>query len=387
MSRRVVLVVLAALAVVMPSVAAAAAPAPSAGSATSTTSSPPIGGEQLGSNGVVVDPLPGAPRLPAGITASSWLVADLGTGDVLAARAPHAKHLPASTLKILTALTLIPRLSPTTQVTVSRADVAVDGSKVGLVPNATYTVAQLFTALLVVSGNDAANALASAAGGAASTLARMNAEARQLQADDTVAKTPSGLDGPGESSSAYDLALIARAAMKLPDFRSYVRTVHAKIGAPGQRYFSIYTHNRLLTDYPGTIGVKNGYTIAAQATYVGAATRNGHTLVVTLMHGQPRFWHDAEPLLDWGFAALGKVSPVGQLVDPLPAPQNGQRSGVADTAARGALRAAKPVATSGGSGVSPMTLGFAGVSALVMVVVTARRRRRARRRVVRPRHL
>ncbi len=383
MPRRLVPLLVAALTLLAPGATALAAEGRAAG----TLAAPSvIGGNQLASRGVIVDRLPGAPKLPSGITASSWLVADLTTGEILAARAPHAKHLPASTLKVLTALTLIPRLSPTSRVTVSNADVAVDGTKVGLLPNASYTVAQLFTALLVVSANDAANTLASAAGGTARTLALMNAEAHRLQADDTVARTPSGLDAPGETSSAYDLALITRAALQLPDFRRYVGTVNAKIGSPGHRYFQIYTHNRLLTSYPGAIGGKNGYTVAAQATYVGAATRNGHTLLVTLMHGQPRFWHDAEPLLDWGFASLGKLAPVGELVDPLPAPDSGAQDAPANVAARAALHAAKPAptATAGGSGVSPMTMGLAGVSALVMVVVTARRRRRARRRLTLP---
>src|SRR3954471_2766439 len=154
----------------------------------------PIGGPLLGTHGVVVQQLPGAPALPRGLSASSWLVADADTGEVLAARAPHAQHLPASTLKVLTAVTLLPRLDPSTLVRATYDDAVVDGSKVGLVPGMRYSVDTLFASMLVVSANDAAGALAEAAGGVRTTVEAMNATARHLQAYDTRARTPSGLD-------------------------------------------------------------------------------------------------------------------------------------------------------------------------------------------------
>src|SRR3954471_10353052 len=156
--------------------------------------SEPIGGPLLGARGVVLEGLPGAPALPRGLTASSWLVADADTGEVLAARAPHVQHLPASTLKVLTAVTLLPRLDPSTLVRATYDDAAVDGSKVGLVPGMRYSVETLFASMLVVSANDAAGALAEAAGGTRATVAAMNATAHHLQAYDTHARTPSGLD-------------------------------------------------------------------------------------------------------------------------------------------------------------------------------------------------
>jgi len=276
----------------------------------------PVGGELLASRATVVLGQPGTLAPPANITASGWLVADLDTGAVLAARDAHGRYAPASTLKTLTALTLIPRLAPARTVTAARADVAVDGSKVGLVPGQSYRVDQLFTALLVVSANDAANTLSTAAGGATGTVARMNAEAVRLQALDTTARTVSGLDAPGQVSSAYDLALIGRAAMRLRPFRQYVAVRRSFVPAPGGRRIEIGSHNRLLWNYPGAIGIKNGYTVAAGAAFIGAATRGGRTLEVTLLHASPRVWHEAAALLDWGFAAAGRVTPVGQLVDP-----------------------------------------------------------------------
>ena len=340
----------------------------------------PIGGSLLTGTGVVLRPLPGAPALPKGITADAWLVADAGTGQVLAAKAPHAHYLPASTLKTLTAVTLIPRLDPHQLVKVSWQDAAVDGSKVGLVPGMSYTVDKLFTAMLVVSGNDAADALADAAGGIHHTVELMNAEAAHLQADDTFARTPSGLDGPGESTSAYDLALIARAGLQLPAFRRYIGTVKSTVPAPHHKHFQIYTHNRLLTSYRGDIGVKNGYTVAAQGTYIGAATRDGHTIIVTLLHANPDFWPEAQNLLNWGFAAEGRVQPVGTLVGPAV-----PHASVADVSAP--LSRPQTVvlaARHSGGEVRLWQLALLAASAAVAVVVSARRQRRRSRLTLPP---
>ncbi|MDQ1704031.1 MAG: hypothetical protein QOF18_397 [Frankiaceae bacterium] len=335
----------------------------------------PVGGALLTGHSAVVQPLAGAPALPSGLTAGAWLVADADTGAVLAAKAPHDHYLPASTLKTLTAVTLLPLLDPAQQVKVSWNDAAVDGSKVGLVPGMSYTVSKLFTAMLVVSGNDAAGALAEAAGGMRHTVRLMNAEAQHLQANDTVARTPSGLDGPGESTSAYDLALIARAGLQMPDFRHYISIVRSTVPAPHHKHFEIYTHNHLLTTYRGAIGVKNGYTVAAQGTYVGAATRGGHTIIITLLHAQPYFWDEAKSLLNWGFAAEGHVLPVGTLVGP-------------------AVPAAPTTAAAGSDSSTPQSVVLAArhhntfalwqvlalaASAAVAVIVTSRRTRRRNR--------
>ncbi|HWA66853.1 MAG TPA: serine hydrolase [Mycobacteriales bacterium] len=278
-----------------------------------------IGGELLAGDGEIVQPLAGAPALPPDsvLQASSWLVANLTTGQVLAAKAPHERFLPASTLKLLTAATLIPRLDPNAKVRVSYADEVVDGTKAGLSVGMKYKVSTLFQCMLEMSANDAAQALAHAYGSVQDTLQAMNAEAKVLQANDTHADTPSGLDGPGETTSAYDLALIAQNDFKIPAFRHYITQLSSEIPARGGRHFQIQSHNNLLYYYKGDIGGKNGYTVAADATYVGAATRHGQTILVSLMHAYPIWWPMAADLLNWGFKASGKVTPVGTLVQPL----------------------------------------------------------------------
>ncbi|MGN6475210.1 MAG: D-alanyl-D-alanine carboxypeptidase family protein [Mycobacteriales bacterium] len=297
--------------------------APLSAAAATSARAQPIGGDLLGSGGVVVQPLAGAPALPAPsrLPAASWLVANLTTGEVLAAKAPHERFLPASTLKMLTAATLIPRLDPNAMVRVSYHDEVVDGTKAGLTVGMRYPVSTLFQCMLEMSANDAAEALAEAYGGVKTTLLAMNEEARVLQANDTHADTPSGLDGPGETTSAYDLALIAQADFAIPAFRHYITQASSEIPAAHHKQFQIQSHNDLLTTYRGDIGGKNGYTVAAQATYVGAATRHGQTILVSLMHGYPLWAPMARDLLNWGFRASGKVTPVGRLVQPLPPPQ------------------------------------------------------------------
>jgi D-alanyl-D-alanine carboxypeptidase (penicillin-binding protein 5/6) len=280
-----------------------------------------IGGEALATKGTVVKlgtcgtPLP---KLP---DAGSFVLADLDGGQVLAAKNPHGTFLPASTLKVLTALTLIPKIGLKTKIEPTYDDTAVDGSRVGVVEHMKYSADDLFRAMLMVSGNDAALTLTHAVGGPAAAIRMMNDEAKQLQANDTVAKTVNGLDQNGQVTSAYDLALFGRAAMQLPTFQTYVTQRMAKFPAPAKKKggtttsFQIFTHDHLLLNYPGAIGIKNGYTVAAHSTFIGAAQRNGHRLIVTLMRDQPLAWKDAAALLDWGFANQACALPVGILVD------------------------------------------------------------------------
>jgi D-alanyl-D-alanine carboxypeptidase (penicillin-binding protein 5/6) len=372
MARRLAATVLAGSLIAVSAASGAAATAPTRQTGAKHSANDPIGGPLLGTSGVVVQPELGAPPLPAPsqLPASSWLVANLTTGQVLAAKAPHTRFLPASTLKMLTAVTLIPRLDPQAKFAATYLDATVDGTRVGLVPGFKYSIDKLFTCMLVDSANDAADALAEANGGIKHTVNQMNAEARELQANDTTANTPSGLDGPTESSSAYDLALIAKAGLSMPSFRRYVSTVRTRVPAPHGKHFMAYTHNYLLTTFKGDIGVKNGYTVNAQATYVGAATRHGQTILVTMMHAYPNFWPMARALLTWGFDANGKVTPVGTLVDPLPPPADPTTAPVAQ---------AVTVSHGHGRNLSPIEFLVVAIT-IVVATVTGYRRIRPRRR-------
>ncbi|MFI6596382.1 D-alanyl-D-alanine carboxypeptidase family protein [Nonomuraea sp. NPDC050536] len=337
----------------------------------------PIGGDMLGHRGLVH---PAGIKAPPKTKATSYVIADADTGQVLAAKDAHGRFAPASTLKTLTAETLIPKLDRNLKVKPSANAVNQEGSAVGLTTKAVYKVDDLFKGLLLCSGNDAAVALAETNGGMRKTLADMNAEAKRLQANDTLAKTPNGLDKPGQLSSAYDLTLIARAGLKNPDFRRYVSLKSAKFPAPKGKSYEIGNHNKLLWRYKGMIGVKNGWTSKALGSFVGAATRAGHTIIVTIMRYDGSFWNEVSSLMDWGFAARGKVQPVGQLVDPLPdQPALEQTAASPSTAAKVPLlgaAAAKQTDTS--RSVGAFVIGGGLVFGLAWVGFGIRRRRASR---------
>jgi len=280
-----------------------------------------IGGPLMASHGFVVNqPSHDALPLPD-IPASAWVIANAKTGQVLAARDPHGEFGPASTLKVLTAVTLIPLLNPDSTVVASKLATSQQPTDAGLLTGQAYRVADLFRALLLISGNDAAVALAQGTGSYAKGLALINAEARHLQAYDVVAKTPNGLPAAGQVTSAYDEALIARQALVMPAFMKYDSTLRARFQLKPGASETLLNQNSLLTQYRGGIGGKIGWTVKSEATYVGLARRNGVTLIATVLHCTSlQEITSAEKLLDWGFAMNGKVRPVGELVSPLPAP-------------------------------------------------------------------
>ncbi|MFE6872120.1 D-alanyl-D-alanine carboxypeptidase [Kitasatospora sp. NPDC057692] len=305
---------------------APAAPAAPAATGAAQDAAPVIGGERLGRPAVQVAPRAGAPELPAGLTGRSWLVADAATGAVLAARDAHLPLPPASTLKMLFADTVMPRFDRSLEHRVTPAELAGVGagsSLVGIKENLSYRVEDLWRGVFLASGNDAVHVLSHMNGGLARTVAQMQERARALQARDTRVVSPDGYDQDGQVSSAYDLTLFARAGLRNPDFRGYCATRTASFPGgldltTGQRTaFDIANTDRLLGRYPGLIGVKNGYTTNAGATFTGAAERGGRTLLVTVMHPeqQSKVYDEAAALLDWGFAAVDRVEPVGTLVE------------------------------------------------------------------------
>ncbi len=277
-----------------------------------------VGGRRLASPGIVVAgqaaPLPPVP-------ASAYVIANAGTGQVLAAKNAHGLYPPASTLKVLTAITMLPRLKPDASLIATRLAASVVPNIVGLIPGHRYQVADLFRALLLISANDAAVSLVQGSGSFSKGIALMNAEAHRLRAYDVVARQPNGLPAPGQVVSAYDLALIARRALAMPAFMRYDRTLSATFSATRFGRVPMVNENGLLTQYRGAIGGKIGWTMAAGATYVGMARRAGVTLIVTILHATPLTEiASAEQLLNWGFSMNGRVRPVGTLVRPLPGP-------------------------------------------------------------------
>lgn len=258
----------------------------------------------------------GSGPLPKVLTAASFVITDADTGAVLAARAPHRKLPPASTLKTLTALTLVREIPLDQQITVDPADLKVECTCVGLKPGAQYTLDSLLHALLMRSGNDVANVAASAT----NTLEAMNALAQELGAVNTHAGTPSGLDAEGQRSTAYDLALILRAGLSDPRFMKYFTATTFQFGPVDGPTQTLQTQNVLhRRKYAGQIGGKDGWTTPAKHTFVGAAKRGDRTIIVTVLGSERTYGDQAIALLDWAFAQQRDVAPVGFLTDETPA--------------------------------------------------------------------
>lgn len=345
---------------------------------------PAVGGEDLAYCGVVADPEAGP--VPPGLTSAGWLVADLDSGRVIAAKDPHGRYRPASTIKILLALVALDELDLDATVVPTPEDWSAEGDSCGMGPGGHYTVRDLLTGLLVVSGNDCANALARELGGVDATLAKMNERARELGATDTWAASPSGLDAPGMSSSPYDLALFFRAAMANDTFREMISLPTYRFpgyprrpDVPGDTdhpAYEMYSSNRLLLDgYPGMLGGKTGYTDDARKTFVAAAERDGRRIMIVKMYGLAMegnpYWDQAKALFEYGFATPEDVE-VGRLVDP---------AGAADPSRDPAASADPDLVSTGSDSASPMSVRvlvglLAALAAVVLLMLGVRLSRR-----------
>jgi serine-type D-Ala-D-Ala carboxypeptidase (penicillin-binding protein 5/6) len=277
-----------------------------------------VGGDALAGCGVIA--AAGTPPLPGDVSAEAWLVADLDSGDVIAARDPHGRHRPASLIKVLVAMQAIKDLPRHKVVAGTADDAGVEGTKVGVGEGGHYSINDLLHGLLMYSGNDAAHALAAQLGGMDATLGKLNDLAAKLGGRDTRVATPSGLDGPGMSTSAYDMGLFYRYAWQNPTFTEIVATRSFDFPGRGDAGYPVENDNQLLYNYPGALGGKTGFTDDAGQTFVGAANRDGRRLVAVLLRGtrQPIApWEQAARLLDYGFATAPGTK-VGTLIEPDP---------------------------------------------------------------------
>jgi serine-type D-Ala-D-Ala carboxypeptidase (penicillin-binding protein 5/6) len=264
-----------------------------------------IGSELDGDHPVQTDantPHRVTPRAPPNVTAGQVAVVDDASGLLLYGSAAHAREAPASTTKIATAIVTLEHtdsLDTPVRITVNGpAMAAADGSSImGLTPGERLTLHTLLVGLLLPSGNDAAEQLAvSVAESRAQFMSWMNSVATdELGLQDTQFINPSGLDADGHYSSAYDLAQLARRAMREPVFREIVAT--SEVRAEG---YVMDGHNPLIGSYAGADGVKTGSTDAAGRVLVGSATRGGHRVYAVVMHSDD-IQADTTALLDWAW--------------------------------------------------------------------------------------
>lgn len=246
------------------------------------------------------------------VSAQSAVVLTADTGTVLFEKDGHTPRPVASTTKIMTALLALEAAQEQGDplVDITQEMVAVEGSSMGLQAGDSISLTGLAAGMLLASGNDAANAAALYLDGSLESFAaRMNQRAAALGMEDTHFVTPSGLDGEdaqglGHLSTAYDMALLARAALEDQAFRQLCSSpsLAVEFAEPVKRV--TYTnHNKLLAQYQGCVGVKTGFTKEAGRCLVSAAERDGALLIAVTLNA-PNDWQDHTALLDYGFSQM-----------------------------------------------------------------------------------
>ena len=232
------------------------------------------------------------------ISAKSFMVMDDQTGGTIYTRSPDSPRQPASTIKIVTGLIALKTLQNDSILTVSNKAAGMPSSKVFLDPKRSYRANDLINAVLLASANDAAVTLAENIAGSEEKFANMmTMSARMWGAENTVARTASGLTAEGQQSTARDLATLFRYAMQHEDFARRMR--EKKITTSYGK--SLLNHNKALWRIDGAVGGKTGYTVAARQTYVGKFTRDGASIIVAVM-GCESMWADVAKLVEYGFA-------------------------------------------------------------------------------------
>ena len=237
-----------------------------------------------------------------GITAKAWALIEAGSGRLLLGENERERRPMASTTKIMTALLVLESgEDPDTLVTVPPEAAGTEGSSMYLQAGERISLRDLLYGLMMVSGNDAAAALAVHLSGSVEAFAaRMNARAAALGLVDTHFVNPNGLHDPDHCTSAFDLCRMAAAAMALPAFRELV-SAERYTTSTGDRVRTFRTKNKVLTRVEGGCGIKTGYTKKAGRCLCFAAKREGMLLIGAVLNA-PDMWNDAERILDKGFS-------------------------------------------------------------------------------------
>jgi D-alanyl-D-alanine carboxypeptidase (penicillin-binding protein 5/6) len=326
----------------------------------------------------------------------AWILVDQDTGAVLSAGNERSPMLAASVFKVLTALIGVQRLAPGDEVPVSAVAEGMPARKINMKAGQVWRFEDVLHSLLLVSANDAAVAIAEKVSGSREGFAETMAHTGQRLdlADHPALLDPAGLDdefswGGGTLISARDLAIVARAAMSEPRIRDVlVRRTYRFDGGDGNPH-RLLNHNPLVTgNFPGAIGVKTGYTKRAGYSLIGAATRDGRTMIAIVL-GAPDPTRFTQALLDTGFTipvssqrGVDTLPPIvagaARFEEHVVEPANAKRADAVHVAGVNAARRA-------GRGVLvPALVAVAGGIPLTLIALRRRavRRRRRRRRVV-----
>ncbi len=236
------------------------------------------------------------------LAARAATVIDGLTGVTLYEKKPHEREYPASTTKILTALLVIEAGDLDRDVVVEFTDTQAEPSALYIKVGERYSRRQLLYGLMLKSANDVARALARDNAGSVEAFAlKMTKRARELGATGSNFTNPNGLPDPQHYTTAADLAMISRAAMAQPFFHRIAGTLVHPWVSPDKPPMDIFNHNRLLRAFPGTTGIKTGYTRAAQQCLASAALRDHREVIAVVLHtNRPGIWEDSKALLNYG---------------------------------------------------------------------------------------
>ncbi len=241
------------------------------------------------------------------VDATYAIVIEASTGKELFNKNADTLCFPASTTKILTLITALENNSRNTTVTISPRAASIEGSSMRLKAGERYFLQELFYGMMMVSGNDAATAIAEHLGnGSVERFVNlMNATARLIGAKNSKFVNPSGLPDPEHYTTPRDMALITAYALKNPAFANIVGTYEHPWNKRNAAQESIFVNtNKFLASYDGATGVKTGYTNAARYCLVTSAEKNGVKLIAVTYHSDDYCWNDAWKLMDYGFSLI-----------------------------------------------------------------------------------
>jgi serine-type D-Ala-D-Ala carboxypeptidase (penicillin-binding protein 5/6) len=243
------------------------------------------------------------------------ILVDARTGTVMWSRHAMASRPPASLTKMLSALLIRASLPPDAVVVTNRDAARTAPTKLGLRPGQKITVSQALAAMMVLSANDMAVLLADRSAGSVRNFSRaMNLASARLGLRQSSWHSPNGLSTRGHVSSAFDLAILARAVLRDPWLAKMVRTEQVAFVTPDHHRHVLHAHSAFLKLYKGAVGVKTGFTDDAGRCLAAAATRNGRTLIAVVLRS-PNPPADAMQLMNWGFGA-GRSAASGQVLPP-----------------------------------------------------------------------
>jgi serine-type D-Ala-D-Ala carboxypeptidase (penicillin-binding protein 5/6) len=235
-------------------------------------------------------------------TVLSGVVMDNATGKVLWSRDPDTARFPASTTKIMTCLLMLENLDPNEFITAPADVTKIKEASLNLKPGEKVKVKDMAYALMLRSANDGCYSIAVQMDGSVAAFAdRMNKRAVECGATNTHFANPNGLNNPDHTTTAHDLAVIAREAMKREDFRKVVSTKTKVISRSiNTKDVSLRNRNKMLWKDETADGIKTGWTIPSGHTYVGSAKRAQTRLLTSLLNSQ-NWQSDHASMLDWGF--------------------------------------------------------------------------------------